>query len=84
MQSVHNTTNVVSSNPTHVGCTRYYIMWQSWADTCRMSVVFYGYSVSCTNKTDHNAKHHNLNPNPIINQPLCWIVLVKDHFKSSK
>jgi len=27
MQSMHITTNVVSSNPTHVGCTRYYIMW---------------------------------------------------------
>ena len=51
VQSVHITTNVVSSNPTQVRCTRYIIMWKSLQVICGRSVCF---PVSCTNKTDRH------------------------------
>jgi hypothetical protein len=40
MQSVSITTNVVSSNPAQVRCTRYNIIWSSLSVTCDRSVVF--------------------------------------------
>jgi hypothetical protein len=46
IQSVPITTKVVSSNPAHVRCTRYNIMWSSFSVTCDRSVV------SSTRKTD--------------------------------
>jgi hypothetical protein len=51
VQSVHITTNVVSSNPTHVRCTRYIIMWKRLPVICGRSVCS---PVSCTNKTDRH------------------------------
>jgi len=44
MQSVPITNNVVTSNPVHLGCTRYTIMWSSLSVSCSRSVVFSGYS----------------------------------------
>ena len=35
-------------------CTRYNIMWWSLSVTCDRSVVYFRYSVSSTNKTDHH------------------------------
>ena len=54
MQSVHVTTNVVSSNPAQVRCTLYKLcdkVFQSLA-TCQWFSP--GTPVSCTNKTDRH------------------------------
>jgi hypothetical protein len=42
MQSVHITTNIVSSNSAQANCTQY-IMWSSFSVTCGRSMVFSGY-----------------------------------------
>jgi hypothetical protein len=42
MQSVHITTNAVSSNLAQMRCTRYNIKWWSLSVTCGRSVVFSG------------------------------------------
>ena len=41
MQSVLITTNVMSSNPAQMRCTRYHIMLQSLSVTCGRSVGFF-------------------------------------------